>query len=114
MAWAAFAADAFRDKVQADDKALAAWFKDRKEQYRPAPQYSLSYLFFPFAAGTEGTAASEEEIRAYYGEHAQDWRTSEELHLRHILFRFGDSKPAAARWGVSVVCRMGDPDIREE
>ena len=26
----------------------------------------------------------------------------------------GVSKPAAARWGVSVVCRMGDPDVREE
>lgn len=97
VAWAAFAADAFRDRVQADDKALAAWFKDRKEQYRPAPQYSLSYLFFPFAAGTEGTAASEEEIRAYYGEHAQDWRTPEERHLRHILFRFGEEDSEAVR-----------------
>ena len=26
----------------------------------------------------------------------------------------GIGKPAAARWGVSVVCRMGDPDVREE
>ena len=26
----------------------------------------------------------------------------------------GVSKPAAARWGVSVVCRMADPDVREE
>ena len=97
VAWTAFAADAFRDRVQADDKALAAWFKDRKEQYRPAPQYSLSYLFFPFAAGTEGTAASEEEIRAYYGEHAQDWRRPEERHLRHILFRFGEEDSEAVR-----------------
>lgn len=26
----------------------------------------------------------------------------------------GIGKPAAARWGVSVVCRMGDPDVRDE
>ena len=26
----------------------------------------------------------------------------------------GIGKPAAARWGVSVVCRMADPDVRDE
>ena len=31
-----------------------------------------------------------------------------------VMAAAGIGKPAAARWGVSVVCRMADPDVRDE
>ena len=95
LEYAVFAPETFAAQVKTDDKALAAWYDGKKEQYRPAPQYKFSWLFFPFAGGEAEVSA--EETRAYYNEHLDSWREPEERRVRHILFRAPADAPAELR-----------------
>lgn len=92
--YALFARADYEKRAPTDEAALAAWYEEKKEQYRPAPQYKFSYLAFPFAADVAEAQVGEDEMRAYYGEQSPGWRTPERRHLRHILFRAGEDAPA--------------------
>lgn len=95
--YALFSQAEFQKQVQADDAQLAAWYGEKKEQYRPAAQYSFTYLFFPFAANMKDVQVSEEEMRAYFNDHASRWHTPEQRHVRHILFRVEQNASAEDR-----------------
>ncbi len=97
LRYALLSRTSFQDQVQADDKALAAWYDANKEQYRPAAEYKFDYLFFPFAADMGEVQVSGEEKRAYFDEHASQWQVPEQRHVRHILFRTTQDSSAEER-----------------
>ncbi len=92
-----FSREAFQKQVQVDEQKLAAWYEEKKAQYRPAAQYKFNYLYFPFAADLSTVQVSEEEMRAYFSEHASRWHMPEQRHLRHILFRVEQNAAPDAR-----------------
>ncbi len=97
LRYALLSRTSFQDQVQADDKALSAWYDAHKEQYRPAAEYRFDYLFFPFAADMGEVRVSGEEKQAYFDEHASQWQVPEQRHVRHILFRTSQDSTAEER-----------------
>ncbi|MDO5673857.1 MAG: SurA N-terminal domain-containing protein [bacterium] len=95
--YAIFSREEFQEKVQVEEAQLASWYDENKEQYRPAALYSFAYLFFPFSGEMEDVQVSEEEMRAYFNEHAARWQTPEQRHVRHILFRLDQGASAEAK-----------------
>ncbi len=87
LLYLSFAADDFKEKVEVTDDALAAFFEERKEQYKTKPQVKLQYALFlndDLAAGLE---IPESEVEKYYQEHIESYKTPEQRKARHILLR---------------------------
>ncbi|MGI6638588.1 MAG: SurA N-terminal domain-containing protein [Desulfobulbus sp.] len=97
LAYAIFSRAELQKQVQVDETELADWYAQNKEHYRPAAQHKFDYLFFPFAAGTDQVQVSEEEKQAYFNEHAAQWHTPEQRHVRHILFHVPQDASAETR-----------------
>ncbi len=97
LSYALFSRETFQKEVQVDDAQLAAWYGGKKEQYRPAAQYRFAYLSFPFKDDMREAQVGEEEMRAYFTEHAARWQRPEQRHVRHILFRVDQGVGAEAK-----------------
>ena len=97
LSYALFSRETFQKEVQVDDAQLAAWYGGKKEQYRPAAQYRFAYLSFPFKDDMREAQVGEEEMRAYFTEHAARWQRPEQRHVRHILFRVDQGAGAEAK-----------------
>jgi peptidyl-prolyl cis-trans isomerase D len=97
LAYVKFAAADFTDKVQTDEKDLAAWFEDNKSTYLSEPKMRLKYLLFQRSDEEKQVALSDEELKVKYEENKERYRQQEQRHARHILFRVAQDASAAVR-----------------
>ncbi len=78
-------------QAEPNDEELAAWFEKNKGQYKTEPQYKLSYLSFLYDDLGSKITIEPADIETYYQKHLEDYKIPESRHVRHILFRAGDS-----------------------
>ncbi len=97
LAYVKLDAAAFADKVQADDKELAAWFEQNKSKYLFEPKVRLKYLLFQQSEDEKQVELSGEELKAKYEEGKDRWQQREQRHARHILFRVEQGTAEAER-----------------
>jgi len=95
FSYVTFTPEDFAKKVKADDKALAAFFEERKDSYRGEPQIKLKYVLFPFDE-TAKLDIPEEKIASYFEENRDKYVVPEQRRARHILVMIGkeDSQEA--------------------
>ncbi|MGI6656982.1 MAG: SurA N-terminal domain-containing protein [Desulfobulbus sp.] len=83
----------YLDKVQVDEKKLAAWFEEARERYKTEPQCKLNYLVIT----GDKVAVDEAALRAYYDAHRDEYTTPEQRRARHILFKVDEQATAETR-----------------
>ena len=82
-----FDAANFTDKVDVNEKKLAASFEEHKGGYMTPPQVKLHYLAFSFGDSTPATPPDEAQIAQYYEGNKARYTTQEERRARHILIK---------------------------
>ena len=97
LAYVQFKAADFTDKVEVKDDELAAWFAEKKENYRSEPKIRLKYLVFNRDDDMEQAEPTEEEIRALYESRKESYEQPEQRHARHILFKTEESDSETVR-----------------
>lgn len=97
LAYVKFEAADFTDKVQVDDKELAAWFAKNKSKYLSEPKVRLKYLLFQQSDDEKQVELSDEELKAKYEEDKDRYQQPEQRHARHILFRVEQGASEAER-----------------
>lgn len=92
---------------------LQAYFESNKDRFRLPEQRQIAYLLVDAAKLAERAKPSEQEVRGYYDEHADEYAHEEEVRARHILVMADDDTPdAAARAKVEAARRRieaGEP-----
>ena len=78
----------FEDKVEVDEKELAAWFTDNRAKYRSEPELKLEYLFFGY--DDSQVDISDEVLKARYESDKASYQQPEQRHARHILFKVAE------------------------
>lgn len=92
---------------------LGAYFESHKNRFRLPEQRQIAYLLVDAGKLAERAKPSEQEVRRYYDEHADEYAHEEEVRARHILVMADDDTPdAAARAKVEAARRRieaGEP-----
>jgi peptidyl-prolyl cis-trans isomerase D len=87
LSYVSFAPVDFTDKVEFDDKKLAAYYEGNQEKYKTDPQIKLHYLVFSPEDQEAQPEISAEEIQAYYDKNSDKYSTPEQRWARHILIK---------------------------
>ncbi len=90
LSYVVFNAPDFEDKVEVDEKELAAWFADNNTKYRSEPELRLKYLFFGYDDDSNQIELSEKVLKARYESEKDSFQQPEKRHARHILFKVGE------------------------
>jgi peptidyl-prolyl cis-trans isomerase D len=95
FSYVALEAADFEKKVEIKDDELAAFFDERKDDYRGEPQLKLKYVLFPFDEKAD-LKVPEEAILKYFDQHKNEYVVPEKRRARHILIKVeaGDSEEA--------------------
>jgi peptidyl-prolyl cis-trans isomerase D len=75
------------------DEARRAFDADPEKYTRPE-RAQFAYVALLAREVPAGTAPTEEELKRYYDEHAQEFQTPKSVHARHILFRLAEKAGA--------------------
>ncbi len=97
LAYVKFEPSSFQDKVQTDEKDVAAWFEKNKPNYRSEPKIRLKYLFFKQSDEEQEVQIAEADLKAKYEEDQERYQQPEQRHARHILFRVKEGASEAER-----------------
>jgi peptidyl-prolyl cis-trans isomerase D len=97
LAYVTLEPSAFQDKVQTDEKDLAAWFAKNKPNYLSEPKIRLKYLLFNQSDEEKDVQITEAELKAKYEENKEQYEQPEQRHARHILFRVPEGASEAER-----------------
>jgi peptidyl-prolyl cis-trans isomerase D len=89
FSYVALKAEDFKKKVEIKDDELAAFFDERRENYRGEPQLKLKYALFSFdeKAALQGP---EEDILKYFDQHKDEYLVPEKRRASHILVKVGE------------------------
>lgn len=87
---------AYRDQIKVDDKSLAAWYEGEKNAFKTPPEIKVRYLAYRFADTDQTITISDERIRQYYDEHADEF-THPEMRRPRILFLKADATNLPAK-----------------
>jgi len=79
--------ESFTNKINVNEKDLAAWFETVKDNYKTAPQVQLQYLSFDFDKIAKNITPDDASIKEYYSKNITKFSTPEQRHARHILFK---------------------------
>jgi peptidyl-prolyl cis-trans isomerase D len=85
----------FEDQATMDDKAIAAFYEERKELYRAPEKRRFSVTVFKPESYTDGVVATEKEISDYYEDHQDKFHKDAQVKASHILFRVEQDAPEA-------------------
>ena len=80
-------ADRFAAEVKLTEADLHEYFESHRRDYRIPEQRVVDYLLLEPSLLRATLAIDEEEIRAYYDEHVDEFREEERVHARHILLK---------------------------
>jgi peptidyl-prolyl cis-trans isomerase D len=100
-----FSADQHLEATTVTDEEVAAWFEERREDYRIPEQRQIRYALLDMQAIRERTEVSAEEIEQYYRENQEQFSTPEEVRASHILFRLEDREEAEVRKAAEAVLK---------
>jgi peptidyl-prolyl cis-trans isomerase D len=92
-----FAADAYRDKVQATDAEVAAHFEANTETYRMPEKRKVRYAVVDLQAIRERTPITPQDVQTYYEANREQFSTPEQVRASHILFETEGQDEAEVR-----------------
>ncbi len=98
--------EAFRDRVQPSEEALAHFFAQKREEYRPAPQIRLQYLLFATEDDLAGIEVTAEDIASRYAESRQRFSREETRRARHILLKAGGEASSLRRQAEGILQQL--------
>ncbi len=79
--------DELEAKVPVSDADLAAYFEKNKTRYVVPEHRIVRYALLDSNQLGQRAAVTDEEARAYYNEHIQNYRLQNRVHVSHILFK---------------------------
>ncbi|MDR3089805.1 MAG: SurA N-terminal domain-containing protein [Desulfobulbaceae bacterium] len=93
-----FSPAAYRDGVDVDEQALAAWYAGAKDAFKTPPEMKIRYLAYKYADLGNSLTVGDERIGQYYDEHPDEF-TKPEMRRPRILFLKADAAalPATMR-----------------
>ena len=77
----------FEDQVNADDKQLAEYFDQHKEEFRVPEKVAIRYLQFVPERYTDQVSLSQEELEKFYRRHPDQYESDEQVRASHILIK---------------------------
>lgn len=83
-----FSAADYVSKVQPDDAAIEAFYKNNTHLFQSPEQVDVEYVVLDRASLAKDVVLNEEELRRYYDENAARLAGPEERRARHILLTF--------------------------
>jgi len=97
LAFVRLAPALFEGKVKIDEKALADFFEQNREQFRIPESVALRYVIFDPANFEQGVAFDEGELDKYYRRHLDRFEIPEQVQAAHILIRLSQDAGDALR-----------------
>lgn len=93
ISYVALESAAFEKKVEIEEKSLAAFFAEHRDNYLGEAQLKLKYVQFSFAEKAK-LDIPEAAIESYFEQHKDDYVVPEQRQARHILVAIakGDSE----------------------
>lgn len=70
-----------------DDNTLRDYFKNHADRYVEPEKRRIAYLRFTVTNFTKDVTVTEDELKAYYNDHYQDYHEKKMVRARHILFQ---------------------------
>jgi peptidyl-prolyl cis-trans isomerase D len=90
------AADSFRESAMPDEAAIKAYYDNNLSQFMSQDRVRAAYVVLSMDEVAAGVPVSEEEVRQYYDEQPELFRTVESRVLSHILIKTGPGRDQAA------------------
>jgi len=76
----------FRDKIEAEEEQLQAYYEENQANYMTDPQVKLQFLAFPYNTDRK-PEVSQEEIASFYQDNFNRYAIPEKRRARHILIK---------------------------
>ncbi len=93
LEYVSFRANTYKEKVEVTDEALAAFFEERKEDYKTDRQVKARYLFFNFADLAKNVSLTDEDVLKNYEKNRAEYDIPEKRRARHILIKTDNVTP---------------------
>lgn len=93
VAYVLFDPKSFEDRVAVEPAALATFYEANQNRYMEPEKREISYVLLGTEELAKDIAVSGEETRGYYDEHVDQYKHSQEVQARHILFRLKPDAP---------------------
>lgn len=94
----------FAQEVQPDQAALQSWYDAHKQELHLPEQRVIDYLLVDKAALRGQLEVSDQDLRAYYQAHQDQFTREEQVRARHILLLTGNERSEAeARAGIEKI-----------
>jgi len=84
--YASFTAADYKDKVEASEEELKAFYEENKNNYMTDPQVKLDFILFPFNSDDK-PEISDEEAESFYRQNINRYSIPEQRKARHILLK---------------------------
>ena len=97
LAYSVLKSEDLQDAVEVNDKELAAWYEQHKNDYLPAPKIQLQYLFFNSEDDLAQVQVSDDALKAMYEAEKEKYFQPEQRRARHILLRVSEQDDAKVR-----------------
>jgi peptidyl-prolyl cis-trans isomerase D len=97
LSYALFPVDAFMDRVDVDDEAVALHYNANRDRYRTPEAVELEYLEVRLSDIAAEIEVTDELLRDYYERNRDRFETVEERRARHVLVSVGADGEEAAR-----------------
>lgn len=97
LAYAVVKSEDLQGAVEVNDKDLAAWYEQHKNEYLPDPKVQLQYLFFNTEEDLAQVQVSDDALKALYAAEKEKYFQPEQRHARHILLRVSEQDDAQVR-----------------
>ena len=82
----------FRDQLDIDESAIAAYFEENQREFMTTEQVSIRYIELDTISLTQDLDLSEEELRQRYEAASQRFLTPEARRASHILIEVGNAR----------------------
>jgi peptidyl-prolyl cis-trans isomerase D len=89
--------DKFREAVKVDDAEIAAWFEQRKNDYRVPEKRKIRYALVDVQAIRERIQVSPQDVERHYEDNQQQYSTPEQVRASHILLKTEGKDEAAVK-----------------
>src|SRR5687767_7817443 len=89
--------DKFRNQVKVEESEVAAWFEQRKNDYRVPDKRKVRYALVDVQALRERTQVSAQDVQRYYEDNQQQYSAPEQVKASHILLKTEGKDDAAVK-----------------
>ena len=97
LAVVSFAADKFREGLEATDAEISAYYEAHKNELKVPEKRKVKYALVDMQAIRNKTTVSPDDIKRYYEDNEQQYSTPEQVRASHILLKTEGKDDAAVK-----------------